>query len=203
MKICSKCKEEKSNSEFGKDLSKSCGLQSYCKECQKNDRIMKTYSSSTISVEYRQTYYKENKKELLTKQKIYKENNKEVINNYQKEYRKKRRSEDITFRLSEVIRSNVSRVFKYIGTKKETKSYSIVEYKPIELKEHLESKFKEGMTWDNYGTIWEIDHTIPVKWFINNIDKFKDKNHVCKEANALNNLTPMFFNDNRTKGSTY
>lgn len=201
MKICGKCNLEKPKKDFGKDLSKSSGLQSYCKVCQKNIRDSKKYK--TISSEYRQDYYKNNKQILLSKQKIYKDNNKEEIRIYQKNYRNKRRSEDVTFRLSEIIRSNVARVFRYIGTKKELKTYSIVDYTPIELKQHLETLFKDGMTWDNYGSIWEIDHTIPVNWFIKNIDNFVDKHQLCKEANSLKNLTPMFFNDNRIKGSNY
>lgn len=35
MKKCSKCKEEKSLSEFGKNKRKSDGLQTYCKTCKK------------------------------------------------------------------------------------------------------------------------------------------------------------------------
>lgn len=31
-----------------------------------------------------------------------------------------------------------------------------------ELKTHLESLFKDGMSFFNYGTVWEIDHKIPI-----------------------------------------
>jgi hypothetical protein len=27
-----------------------------------------------------------------------------------------------------------------------------------ELRAHIAAQFAEGMTWDNYGTIWEVDH---------------------------------------------
>jgi len=203
MKICYKCTEEKPFCEFGKNKTKKDGLQSYCKVCQKIFSENKKYESKTTTVEYRQNYYNNNKQILLAKQKIYKDKNREIIKNYQNDYRKKRRLEDPTFRLAEIIRSNVARIFNYIGSKKETKSYSIVEYTPIELKQHIESLFLDGMTWDNYGDVWEIDHTIPVIWFANNINKFSDKNHLCKEANALSNLKPMFFDINRRKSSNY
>ena len=39
--------------------------------------------------------------------------------------------------------------------------WKFVNYTPAELKEHLESKFKDGMTWKNYGEKWQIDHVIP------------------------------------------
>jgi hypothetical protein len=33
------------------------------------------------------------------------------------------------------------------------------------LQSHLESKFKRGMTWENYGTHWHVDHIIPCAAF--------------------------------------
>lgn len=204
MKTCTKCNIEKPLSEFSKDVSKLCGLQSNCKTCRKfvRDSKIKEYNYP-YTKKYMKNYYETHKEELLSKQKSYKEQNKETIKHYQKEYRVLRRSTDITFRLSEMIRGNVRRIFKHIGTKKEDKSYSIVNYTPIELKIHLESLFKDGMTWENYGYVWEIDHTIPIYWYIKNQENFIDKNHLCREANALSNLTPMFFDDNRRKSAKY
>ena len=38
-----------------------------------------------------------------------------------------------------------------------------------EYKAYLEQRFVEGMTWENYGTIWSIDRVIPfVKWDLTN-----------------------------------
>ena len=71
------------------------------------------------------------------------------------------------------------------------------------LKQHIELQFLEGMTWDNYGSVWEIDHITPINWYVNNQNKFNDKNNLCREANSLSNLKPLFFLDNRTKGSSY
>jgi hypothetical protein len=34
-----------------------------------------------------------------------------------------------------------------------------------QLASHLESKFKRGMTWENYGTHWHVDHIIPCAAF--------------------------------------
>jgi len=34
-----------------------------------------------------------------------------------------------------------------------------------QLKTHLESTFKRGMTWDNYGTRWHVDHILPCASF--------------------------------------
>lgn len=36
---------------------------------------------------------------------------------------------------------------------------------PSQFRTHLESKFKRGMTWENYGTYWHVDHILPCASF--------------------------------------
>jgi len=48
---------------------------------------------------------------------------------------------------------------------KKNKSKSSIKYLGTTIKEYkkyLESKFEEGMTWENYG-MWEIDHIAPIR----------------------------------------
>ena len=53
MKTCSKCKEEKADTEFYKDRSKKRGLQSQCKDCKQEDpEYQQTYQQS-----YRPKYH--------------------------------------------------------------------------------------------------------------------------------------------------
>lgn len=40
-----------------------------------------------------------------------------------------------------------------------------------QLKKHLESSFRRGMTWDNHGTHWHIDHILPIASFDHSIPK--------------------------------
>ena len=61
-----------------------------------------------------------------------------------------------------------------------------VEYK------HLESQFKVGMTWDNYGE-WHIDHIKPLAAF-----DIKDPAQVA-EASHYTNLQPLWAMENFTK----
>jgi len=69
-----------------------------------------------------------------------------------------------------------------------------VDYTINELKQHLESLFKPGMSWDNYGE-WEIDHVIPVSAF-----NYKSPTDISfKQCWSLNNLQPLWMHDNRTK----
>jgi hypothetical protein len=40
-----------------------------------------------------------------------------------------------------------------------------------QLAKHLESQFKRGMTWENYGTNWHVDHILPCASFDHNDPK--------------------------------
>ena len=72
---------------------------------------------------------------------------------------------------------------------------SLVGYTIIDLKEHLEKQFTDGMTWENYGE-WHIDHVKPIcKFNINSVD--------CEDFKtcwSLDNLQPLWAIDNLKKG---
>jgi hypothetical protein len=42
---------------------------------------------------------------------------------------------------------------------------SLIACNTQQLARHLEAKFKKGMTWENYGTHWHVDHIVPVSKF--------------------------------------
>ena len=59
MKVCSKCKIEKDESEFNKNKSTKSGLSRYCKECRKINKYkehQKEYQKSNKYKEYRKKY---------------------------------------------------------------------------------------------------------------------------------------------------
>jgi len=70
---------------------------------------------------------------------------------------------------------------------------AIVGYKVGQLYAHLERQFLPGMSWDNYGTAWEIDHILPVKMF--------DLPREAAQCWALTNLRPLWAPDNRRKSA--
>ena len=79
-----------------------------------------------------------------------------------------------------------------MGKPKENNTIDLLGYSAIELKEHIESIFTEGMSWDNHGE-WHIDHIIPVSSF--------DKSEKMSVVNSLDNLQPLWAKDNLSKGS--
>ena len=63
-----------------------------------------------------------------------------------------------------------------------------------ELKEHLESKFVDGMTWENQGFYgWHIDHIIPCYFF--HLDNIEEQ----KKCFNYTNLQPLWAKDNNEK----
>ena len=67
-----------------------------------------------------------------------------------------------------------------------------------EFKKYIESKWSQGMSWDNYGyNGWHIDHIIPLVNF-----DLTDKKQL-KEACHYGNLQPLWKNDNLEKSGNY
>ncbi len=63
------------------------------------------------------------------------------------------------------------------------------------LKKYLEKYFLPDMSWDNYKTVWCIDHIVPMRVFdiFNEEDKYLVFNY--------QNFFPMLLNDNKLKES--
>lgn len=164
--------------------------------------------------EYEKKYREEHKEEIKIKHKEYRlknkdkihkknkeryENNKKVI--LEKSYEYKRRTKnDPKVKLSLWIRRQLRRCLK---SKKDKHTSEIIFYTPEELRECLSSQFIEGMSWDNYGKIWNIDHIKPLKVF-NFFNEDGTINYdIVREANGLHNLRPVFCTDNFRKNSTW
>ena len=85
------------------------------------------------------------------------------------------------------------------GAKATRRWFEISGIKPADLHAHLESQFDETMTWDNYGTVWEIDHIVPLSYF-SSLDM--DDDLKVRTAWSLRNLRPLHPSLNRSKSDT-
>ena len=94
-------------------------------------------------------------------------------------------------------------LLKYLKNKNVSKNgrkwETILGYTTEQLKQHLESKFKPGMTWENYGSYWHIDHIKPKSWF--EVSSIEDPKLL--ECWSLNNLQPLEASINCSKCDRY
>lgn len=172
--------------------TKSCG-------CLKVELIKKNFS---IDPEVRKRNKKEsdrrtqakakerNREEFLEKRRIrlrkYRKVNKEKL--------AKRHQERLTSDLTYLLKRNLRNRFKQ-ALKNNYKSGSAVELlgiSVIEFKKYLESLFKPGMTWENYGD-WHIDHIFPLSG-----GDLTDINFLKKVCHYTN-LQPLWAMENLSK----
>lgn len=83
------------------------------------------------------------------------------------------------------------------GSKNRRRWEKLVGYTADDLKIHLEKRFTPGMSWANYGALWEIDHIIPKAVF--NFTTPEDIDF--KRCWELKNLQPLEARKNRSKGA--
>jgi len=108
---------------------------------------------------YLKEYNKLNKDHIKKLRKEYNTNNKNIINKYQN----KKYKEDLNYKLGLLIRC---RIFNAIKTNSKSKrTVEILGCNVEYFKNHLESQFLPEMSWENHGTIWEIDHIKPCALF--------------------------------------
>lgn len=186
IQTCNTCKELK-KTKAKKVYTKICPI---CNKEFKTTNNIKKYCSDEckkININIKARNYRNS---LDTREKY-----KEAQYKYHKKLRK-----NILYSLKQKISQSIRRC---IHSDKNMSSLKYVDYTSKDLKEHLELLFQEGMDWNNYGTVWEIDHIRPLASY-NFYNEDGSVNFEClKEANSLNNLQPLFKEENIRKSSWY
>lgn len=106
----------------------------------------------------------------------------------------KKRREDPIRRLEDAIKNGIYRGIR--GISKAGHTFDLLGYSLGELTQHLETKFKDGMTWDNYGE-WHVDHIRPLVSF----SYTSTEDEEFRMAWSLKNLQPLWGPDNQSKGA--
>lgn len=178
LKTCTKCGKTLPTTEFCKHKQKKDGLDSWCKICSKLSK--QKYYSKEENLQHKRDWDRE-----------YYQRTKftEKRQNYEKNYRKENKLNinqqiNIMYSLKRVTNSTLEKSWE-----------NLVPYNLQQLKEHLESQFTPKMSWNNYGTYWEIDHIIPQNLFKFSSSEDKDF-QVCW---SLANLRPISVSENRSR----
>jgi hypothetical protein len=184
---------EKSLLEFCNRKGEIDGKHRYCKSCLNQN--FKTYYHSSGRKE--SDYYK-----------TYREQNKEYFNNYSnnhyhtkkelyREWNKNKYHTDPSFRIKHVTSARIFEALKTYQTLKRDRTIEYLGCTMEEYTQYLEYHFTSEMSWDNYGTYWEIDHIKPIDSFDLNIEE-----NLYKCFHYLN-TQPLEKDKNREKSNKY
>jgi len=113
-------------------------------------------------------------------------------------YRQENR-QDPKHRLRNSVSFQINAALKKQGKMKQWAAFEKTGYTPQQLAEHIEAQFDDKMTWDNYGTYWQLDHIVPQ--CVLQYDSMEHPNF--KKCWALENLQPLARSENASKGSFY
>jgi hypothetical protein len=179
--------------------------------CEQNVEKLKQYRQNNLEKrrERSKIYREENPEKLKSYSKKYREENPEKIKDSHKSWREKNKekirervnlrfSSDINFKLAHTLRTRTKDYIKKKKGIKSGKTSELVGCSWSELRYYLESKFKEGMTWENHSFYgWHIDHIKPLASF-----DLTDPEQQ-KQAFHYTNLQPLWWRENLEKGAKW
>ena len=172
LKRCSCCKSHKPLAEFGKCKSYKDGLAYRCKDCanaaQRKNRSTQEGRAKANAASLH--HHKNN-----------------ANGNYA------RRANDSLFRFQDRVKSLIGKSISKTGNKKSSRTEAILCCSISEFHKYIKNQFTGEMSFENHGSIWHIDHMIPISWA-----------RTEAEAIALNhfsNLRPLDAAENRAKGN--
>jgi hypothetical protein len=209
-KQCSKCKKKRLTKFFSKRVASKDGLQKICKDCSKGrskyyyahnkDYYEKKYlQNKELILNRNKEWNKQNKDKILKHKEKFKLNNLTYYQEYarinqdklakQRRIRENYRSKtDILFKLKKNYRNRIYDYYR--GTNRSKRSEEIIGLSWLEYKNYIESKFQEGMDWNNYGE-WHIDHIIPLSSASNQTE--------LEKLFHYTNCQPLWAKDNLSK----
>ena len=172
-KTCTRCIIEKPVADFGPMKTAFDGRKPHCNACH-----------ALLNLEY----VERNRDEVNARWR--------AANPRHAERNRERRAEDPSYRIRCNLSGRVSSALKDAGTRKSTRTMELTGCSIQELLTHLESKFEEGMTWENHGE-WHIDHIRPCASF--DLLKMEDQ----RQCFHWTNLQPLWALDNLRKSSRW
>lgn len=202
-RMCLVCGEYKPLVEFREDKRYKVGWESRCIICEKKRKTENYQKNRDRYLANGKKRHEENKERDKQKSKEYRLAHLEIIRaralKWQKDHPERVRENHRRLRLIPKVKlnHNISRRMNdsLRGAKDNQHWEDLVGYTIDQLKRHLEKQFRPGMTWDNYGSFWAIDHKTPIAVF--NFENPSDIDFgLCW---SLKNLQPLERRENSRK----
>jgi hypothetical protein len=216
-KICSKCHIKKELREF---YFRNPYYRSECKQCSNISSVQYHEKNKIKNKEKRKKYYLDNKEKILIHNKINYTKNKYLYNKTNKKYRDSHKEQlakqqknwrdshkiflknkklnrlnnDPNYKLKLYMRSRINLALE--SNQKSGHTLELLGCSIEFLKQHLESQFTEGMSWENHNLKgWHVDHIYPCASF--DLSK-PEEQQICFH---WSNLQPLWWYDNLSKGA--
>jgi hypothetical protein len=212
-KCCIACGENKDLIYFTKNKLSKDGCNNECKDCNKKyreknkekikEQKKKHYEKNKDKISNQsKKYYQENKDKIKETVKEWRCSNKGKIKKYQKKHYEKilkeKYNSDPLYKLTCNLRTRMYDAIKEGMGFKLGKSEELLGCTFEEVRNHLESLFKDGMTWENHGLYgWHIDHRRPCASF----DLTKEDQQ--RECFHYTNLQPLWATENLSKSDKW
>lgn len=119
-------------------------------------------------------------------------NNPEKISVMRSKRNKVRRATDPNWKLRKTYRDQIYHALK--GNRKSAKGRALLGCTFEFFRAYIENQFQPGWTWENHGTVWELDHILPCAEFHL---QHSEEQEICFH---WTNFQPLSVSDNRTKG---
>ena len=159
------------------------------------DKKYREKNKDTLS-EYHKKWSENKREHLIKYHKEWREKNIDKHRENKRNYERTRKANDPIYKLINNFRTAIYQVLKENQVQKNGHYFDILKYSPENLIEHLENKFKDNMTWDNYGK-WHVDHIKPISSF--QINEIGDKEFMS--CWSLENLQPLWGEENIRKSN--
>ena len=125
--------------------------------------------------------------------KQYFQQNKNKTNESYRQYVKSRRESDINSKLACNIRSRTNKAFKSQNVRNLNKTFDLLGCSHSFFRRWIIHQIYGNMTIENYGSVWQIDHCLPIASF-----NILDKGDMKKYFNWVN-LRHMYSSENNSK----
>jgi len=181
---------KKRNHELYKEMERDRKREKY-----KNDPEYRESRIFKVNTRYH-SHTPEEKREISRKNRAARDP--DELKKYHREYFAERIKSDLNFLLISNLRTLTKRAIKRGGSKTDTKTLEYIGCSLEECRNHIEEKFDENMTWDNWDRKgWHLDHIRPCSSF--NLTE-ENQRYVCFN---WRNLRPIWWKENISKNDKY
>lgn len=199
MKICTRCSIEQSDENFylTRRNGKTPARVAHCMRCAQEACKKRYWKNPAKSLEQSAKWRRDNLEKKRQKDLAYQKVNIATIRIRKREWQFKKYHSDPDFRFRRNLRERIRAALRSTGNKRCARSESLLGCPMGYLKYWIESQMRPGMSWKNYGSVWQLDHKKPCASF-----DLSDSTQQ-KQCFHYTNLQPLFSLENRKKWSKY